>query len=108
VVDVAVVTDSTSYLPSALVDSLGITVVSLYYDVGDGAVRESDFDGDFGRFYAALDASKSVATTSPPTAEDFVVAFERLLQQRSRGGADLLRRFRDLFDGSPSSQTAGV
>jgi DegV family protein with EDD domain len=83
VVDVAVVTDSTSYLPSALVDSLGITVVSLYYDVGDGAVRESDFDGDFGRFYAALDASKSVATTSPPTAEDFVVAFERLLQQRS-------------------------
>jgi DegV family protein with EDD domain len=83
VVDVAVVTDSTSYLPSALVDSLGITVVSLYYDVGDGAVRESDFDGNFGRFYAALHASKSVATTSPPTAEDFVVAFERLLQQRS-------------------------
>jgi DegV family protein with EDD domain len=83
VADVAVVTDSTGYLPGALVDSLGITVVSLYYDVGGGALRESEFDGDFGGFYAALDASKSVATTSPPTVEDFVVVFERLLQQHS-------------------------
>jgi DegV family protein with EDD domain len=83
VADVAVVTDSTGYLPGALVDSLGITVVSLYYDVGGGALRESEFDGDFGRFYAALDASKSVATTSPATVEDFVVVFERLLQQHS-------------------------
>jgi DegV family protein with EDD domain len=83
VADVAVVTDSTAYLPGALVDSLGITVVSLYYDVGGGALRESEFDGDFGRFYAALDASKSVATTSPATVEDFVVVFERLLQQHS-------------------------
>jgi DegV family protein with EDD domain len=83
VADVAVVTDSTGYLPGALVDSLDITVVSLYYDVGSGPLRESEFDGDFGRFYAALDASKSVATTSPPTVEDFVVVFERLLQQHS-------------------------
>jgi DegV family protein with EDD domain len=83
VADVAVVTDSTAYLPGALVDSLGITLVSLYYDVGGGALRESEFDGDFGRFYAALDASKSVATTSPPTVDDFAVAFDRLLQQHS-------------------------
>jgi len=83
VADVAVVTDSSGYLPGALVDSLGITVVSLYYDVGGGALRESEFDGDFGRFYAALDPSKSVATTSAPTVEDFVVVFERLLQQHS-------------------------
>ena len=81
--DVAVVTDSTAYLPGALVDSLGITVVSLYYGLGAGWLRDSEFDGDFGRFYAALDASKSVATTSPPTVEDFVVVFERLLQQHS-------------------------
>lgn len=81
--DVAVVTDSTGYLPGALVDSLGITVVSLYYDVGGGALRESEFDGDFGRFYGELDASKSVATTSAATVEDFVVTFDRLLQQHS-------------------------
>jgi DegV family protein with EDD domain len=84
VADVAVVTDSTGYLPGALVDSLGITVVSLYYDVGGaGWLRESEFDGDFGGFYATLDASKSVATTSAATVEDFVVVFERLLQQHS-------------------------
>ncbi len=81
--DVAVVTDSTGYLPSALVDKLDITVVPLYYDVGTGALRESEFDGDFARFYTALDASKSVASTSAPTAEDFVAVFDRLLQQHS-------------------------
>jgi fatty acid kinase fatty acid binding subunit len=81
--DVAVVTDSSACLPGALVDGLGITVVSLYYDVGGGPLRESEFDGDFARFYAALDASKSVAKTSPATVEDFVVVFDRLLQQHS-------------------------
>jgi DegV family protein with EDD domain len=78
-----VVTDSTGCLPAALIDSLDITVVSQYYDVGGGWLRESEFDGDFGRFYAELDASKSVATTSPPTVEDFVAVFDRLLQQHS-------------------------
>lgn len=81
--DVAVVTDSTSYVPPPLLDSLGVTVVSLYYDVGGGWLRESEFDGDFTRFYAQLDASKSVATTSPPTVEDFVGVFDRLLHQHS-------------------------
>jgi DegV family protein with EDD domain len=95
VADVAVVTDSTAYLPEALVDSLGITVLSLYFDIEGGASpvgghempgrgqRELEFDGDFGRFYAQLDASKTVATTSPPTVEEFVGAFDRLLQQHS-------------------------
>ena len=77
------VTDSTCYLPAALIDRLGITVVSLYYDVGAGPLRELEFDGDFGRFYAGLDASKTVATTSPPTVDDFIAVFEPLLQQHS-------------------------
>ena len=93
--DVAVVTDSTASLPAALVESVDLTVVSLYYDVSGGASptgghelpgrgeRESNFDGDWGRFFAELDASKTIATTSPPTVEDFVGAFERLLQQHS-------------------------
>jgi DegV family protein with EDD domain len=95
VADVAVVTDSTASLPAALVESVDLTVVSLYYDVSGGASptgghelpgrgeRESNFVGDWGRFFAELDASKTVATTSPPTVEDFVGAFERLLQQHS-------------------------
>ncbi|OBI45164.1 DegV family protein [Mycobacterium colombiense] len=81
--DVAVVTDSTCALPAALVESLDITVVPLYYEVGGGRLRESEFDGDFRRFYAELDASKSVAKTSPPTVEDFVAVYDRLLQQHA-------------------------
>jgi DegV family protein with EDD domain len=93
--DVAVVTDSTAYLPRALIESVGITVVSLYYDVGGGAspggghdvpgrgLREWEFNGDLGRFYAELDVSKSVATTSPPTVADFAEVFDRLLKQHS-------------------------
>ena len=93
--DVAVVTDSTASLPAALVESAGLTVVSLYYDISGSesptgghelpgrALRQSDFDGDWAQFFAALDASKTVATTGPPTVEDFVAAYERLLQQHS-------------------------
>ncbi|WP_415822375.1 DegV family protein, partial [Mycobacterium senriense] len=89
------VTDSTCCLPNALIESFDITVLSQYFDVGGGAspegghelpgrgLRESEFDGDFEGFFAELDASKTVATTSPPTIEDFVVAYERLLQQHS-------------------------
>ena len=62
--DVAVVTDSTGYLPAALVNSLDITVVSAYYDLGGGPLRESDFDGDFGRFYADLEDRKSTRLNS--------------------------------------------
>lgn len=81
--EVAVVTDSTCYLPTALVDSLDITVVSASYDLGHGAVRESEFDGDFERFYAELDLSKTGATVSPPTVEDFIAVFDRLLTRHS-------------------------
>lgn len=79
--DVAVVTDSTGYLPPALVDKLDITVVSQYYDIGGGPLRESEFNGDFVRFYAELDASKNIAKTSAPAVEDFVAVFDGLLKQ---------------------------
>ena len=35
--DVAVVTDSTAALPAALVESVDLTVVSLYYDIEGSA-----------------------------------------------------------------------
>jgi DegV family protein with EDD domain len=76
---VAVVTDSTAYLPREVVESLGIEVVSLYWDLGDGLARETDYGDDYGEFYAALEASATVAATSPPTVEDFVAVYEPLL-----------------------------
>jgi DegV family protein with EDD domain len=81
--DVAVVTDTTGYLPPAMTQSLGIEVISLYYDLGSGMTRESDFDGDFTRFYAELVSSDGLATTSPPSVEDFVDLYERLLGAHS-------------------------
>ncbi|MGH3563463.1 MAG: DegV family protein [Mycobacterium sp.] len=81
--DIAVVTDRSCYLPDELMDSVDITVVSGYYDLGGGPLRESEFDGDLANFFAELDASNTVATTSPPTVEEFMGVFERLLQQHS-------------------------
>jgi DegV family protein with EDD domain len=76
---VAVVTDSTCYLPGAVVASLAIEIVSLYWDLGDGPTRETDYGDDYGEFYAALEAAATVATTSPPMVEDFLGAYEPLL-----------------------------
>jgi DegV family protein with EDD domain len=80
VADVAVVTDSTGYIPPALMQSLGIEVVSLYYDLGTGMRRELDFEGDFAPFYEELVASEGLAKTSPTAVEDFVPVYERLLE----------------------------
>jgi DegV family protein with EDD domain len=76
---VTVVTDSTAYLPREVVESLGIEVVSMYWDLGDGPAREADYRDDYGEFYTALEQAVSVATTSPPTVEDFVAVYEPLL-----------------------------
>jgi DegV family protein with EDD domain len=58
---------------------LDIQVVSLYWDLGDGPARETDYGGDYGEFWVALEAAATVATTSPPTVEDFVAVYEPLL-----------------------------
>lgn len=81
--DVAVVTDTTGYLPPTLAASLGIEVVPLYYDLGRGMVPESAFDGDFGAFYEELASATGVATTAPVSVEDFVEVYERLLDAQS-------------------------
>ncbi len=81
--DVAVVTDSTGYLPPALMQSLGIEVIPLYYDLGSGMVSEADFGGEYGRFYDELVASDGLAATSPPSIDDFVDVYERLLGDHS-------------------------
>ena len=52
---VAVVTDSTSYLPRDLVAARGIHEVSLYVSDGGGQRRELDID-DYARFYDDLRA----------------------------------------------------
>jgi DegV family protein with EDD domain len=80
-VSVHVVTDSTAYLPSGLVADVGVTVVSLYYSMGGngGMLREVDVRGDFEAFYTQLEGGGPMATTSPPSTEDFKTVYSELL-----------------------------
>ena len=75
---VAVVTDSTSYLPRHLVDRWTIREVSLY--VGwEGDLRpEPEYD-DLDAFYARLRESPLLPTTSQPSVGDFLDRFEPLV-----------------------------
>ena len=67
---VAVVTDSTSYLPRALVAARGIHEVSLYVADATGQRRELEID-DYARFYAGLRDAAQLPTTSQPSIGDF-------------------------------------
>jgi fatty acid kinase fatty acid binding subunit len=75
---VAVVTDSTPYLPRGLVDRWGIREVSLY--VGwDGDLRpEHEYD-DLDAFYARLRESPTLPSTSQPSVGDFRACYEPLV-----------------------------
>jgi DegV family protein with EDD domain len=73
---VAVVTDSTTYLPRDLIERHGIRQVSLY--VGwDGDHRPED-GYDLDAFYAKLRESSDLPTTSQPSVGDFLDCFEPL------------------------------
>ena len=75
---VAVVTDSTPYLPRELIERWGIHQVSLY--VGwDGDLRPEDEYDDLDAFYARLRASPRLPTTSQPSVGDFLDRFQPLL-----------------------------
>ena len=73
---VAVVTDSTTYLPPSLIERWGIEQVSLY--VGwDGDHRPED-EYELDDFYARLRESSDLPSTSRPSVGDFLDRFEPL------------------------------
>src|ERR671914_2954943 len=76
---VAVVTDSTSYLPPELVERHGISVVPLYVVFGgDRTVPEVEIT-DYDAFFEELRAAETLPTTSQPSVGDFLAAYEPLL-----------------------------
>src|SRR5918998_5907862 len=76
---VAVVTDSTSYLPPELVERHGIDVVPLYVVFGgDRTVPEVEIT-DYPAFFEELRSAEKLPTTSQPSVGDFVSAYEPLL-----------------------------
>jgi DegV family protein with EDD domain len=78
--EVAVVTDTTHYLPAELVAERGVHEVSLYVNDGDGQRREADIS-DLDAFYEDLRGASSLPTTSQPSIGDFLAAYEPLAQQ---------------------------
>jgi DegV family protein with EDD domain len=77
---VAVVTDSTQYLPRALADEQGIHQVSLYVGWQGQPERELEMDG-FDGFYRRLGSDSELPTTSQPSIGDFLAVWEPLLEQ---------------------------
>jgi DegV family protein with EDD domain len=82
---VALVTDTTTYLPPGLIERWGIHEVSLYVGWDGDLRREGDY-ADLDAFYARLHASQQLPTTSQPSVGDFVAAYEPLVQ----AGSDVL------------------
>jgi len=81
---VAIVTDSTHYMPREVIARHGIHTVSLYVRWGDPPAddRESDLP-DFDAFYDHLRSARELPTTSQPSVGDFLSVWEPLLEQGS-------------------------
>ena len=78
---VALVTDSTAYLPRDLVAEHGIQIVSLYVNWGEEeSEREVDMP-DFNRFYDRLRGADRLPTTSQPSIGDFLDVYKPLVEQ---------------------------
>lgn len=77
---VAVVGDSTNYLPRSLAEREGIGQVSLYVGWQGESQRESEMDG-FDGFYAQLRSESGLPITSQPSIGDFLAVWEPLLEQ---------------------------
>jgi DegV family protein with EDD domain len=82
---VAVVTDTTHYMPRSLVEELGVHEVSLYVTFEGETRREADIV-DLDDFYARLSSSSEMPSTSQPSVGDFVAVYEPLLAD----GADIV------------------
>lgn len=81
---VAVVTDSTHYMPRAVAERHDFHTVSLYvrWGVPPRDDREADLP-DFDGFYAHLRSARELPTTSQPSVGDFLAVYEPLIEQGS-------------------------
>ncbi|HWT22970.1 MAG TPA: DegV family protein [Solirubrobacteraceae bacterium] len=75
---VAVVSDSTHYVPRGIVERHGIHTVSLYVTWNGRTDREAEME-DFGRFYDNLARATALPVTSQPSVGDFLAVYEPLL-----------------------------
>jgi DegV family protein with EDD domain len=78
---VAVVTDTTQYLPQEVVERHGLSLVSLYVNWDGRTDRESDMPG-YDAFYDFLKRDDGdLPSTSQPSVGDFLAVYEPLLER---------------------------
>ncbi len=77
---VAVVADTTNYLPRELIAREGIHQVSLYVGWRDDPKREIELES-FDAFYERLRTDPELPTTSQPSIGDFLAVWEPLLEE---------------------------
>jgi DegV family protein with EDD domain len=82
---VAIVTDSTHYLPRAVIERHALHIVSLWVNWNGRTDRESDL-ADFDGFYAFLRSGGDLPSTSQPSVGDFLAVYEPLVER----GDDIL------------------
>ncbi len=74
---VAIVTDSSAYIPPSELENLDITIIPLWL-IWEGESLQDGVDIDPPRFYERLKTAKKLATTSQPTPMEFMRLFETL------------------------------
>lgn len=77
---IAIVTDSSAYLPPELVTQYGIHVIPLYVHFGEETFRDG-VDLSTAAFYERLKRTKALPTTSQPSVGDFMELYRRLGQE---------------------------
>jgi DegV family protein with EDD domain len=82
---VAVVSDSTQYLPREVVERHAIHIVSLWVNWNGRTDRESELE-NFDAFYAFLRSGGELPSTSQPSVGDFLAVYEPLVER----GDDIL------------------
>src|SRR4051794_20092986 len=82
---VAVVTDTTQYLPREVIERHSIELVSLYVNWQGRTDRESDLP-DYHGFYDFLRSGGALPSTSQPSVGDFLSVYEPLIER----GDDIL------------------
>src|SRR3954469_7424715 len=82
---IAVVTDTTQYLPSEVIARHGIELVSLYVNWDGRTDREVDLP-DYDGYYDFLRGAGELPSTSQPSLGDFLAVYEPLVEQ----GCDIL------------------
>jgi DegV family protein with EDD domain len=75
---VAVVTDTTQYLPREVIERHGLHLVSLYVNWDGRTDRESDL-ADYDAYYDFLRSGGDLPSTSQPSVGDFLAVYEPLV-----------------------------